>query len=99
MVLRVIHESHDADRSGSQAEIFLHMVIIRKRKSRGTDLFGENLRLEFLMSRHQEKVELRLLGVAEKEVLADMDSQDLVCAGAGIDGECGLMVKAHVGNI
>ena len=99
MVLRIIHESHDADRSGSQAEIFLHMVIIRKRKSRGTDLFGENLRLEFLMSRHQEKVELRLLGVAEKEVLADMDSQDLVCAGAGIDGERGLMVKAHVGNI
>lgn len=99
MVLRVIHESHDADRSGSQAEIFLHMVIIRKRKSRGTDLFGENLRLEFLMSRHQEEVELRLLGVAEKEVLADMDSQDLVCAGAGIDGERGLMIKAHVGNI
>ena len=53
----------------------------------------------FVDARHQEKVELRLLGVAEKEVLADMDSQDLVCAGAGIDGERGLMVKAHVGNI
>ena len=99
MVFRVIHESHDADRSGSQAEIFLHMVIIRKGKSRGTDLFGENLRLEFLMSRHQEKVELRLLGVAEKEVLADMDSQDLVCAGAGIDRECGFVVDAGVGDI
>ena len=99
MVLRVIHESHDADRTRSQTKKFLHMVIVRKGKSRGTDLFGENLRFEFLMSRHQEKVELRLLGVAEKEVLADMDSQDLVCAGAGIDGERGLMIKAHVGNI
>ena len=99
MVLRVIHESHDADGSGSQTKKFLHMVIIRKGKSRGTDLFGENLRLEFLMSRHQEKVELRLLGVAEKEVLADMDSKDFVCTVACVDGECGFMVKAHVGDI
>ena len=99
MVLRVIHESHDADRSGSQAEIFLHMVIIRKGKSRGADLFGENFCLEFLMPRHQEEVELRLLGVAEEEVLADMDPKDFVGTVACVDGECGLMVKAHVGNI
>lgn len=99
MVLRVIHESHDADRTRSQTKKFLHMVIIRKGKSRGTDLFGENLRFEFLMSRHQEKVEFRLLGVAEEEVLADMDPKDFVGTVACVDGECGLMVKAHVGNI
>lgn len=99
MVLRVIHESHDADRSGSQAEIFLHMVIVRKRKSRGTDLFGENLRLEFLMPRHQEEVELRLLGVAEEKVLADMDPKDFVCTVACVDGECGFMVEAYIGDI
>ena len=99
MVLRVVHESHDADRTGSQAEKFFHMVIIRKGKPRGADLFGENFRLEFLMSRHQEEVELCLLGVAEEEVLADMDPKDFVCTVACVDGECGLMVKAHVGNI
>ena len=70
MVLRVIHESHDADRTGSQTEIFLHMIVICKGKSRRTDLFGENLRLEFFMSRHQEKVKLWLLSVAEEEIFA-----------------------------
>ena len=99
MVLRVVHESHDADGTGSQTKVFLHVIVIRKGKSCGVDLLGENFCLKFLMSRHQEKIELCLLGIAEKKVLADMDPEDFICSVAGIDGECGFVVEAGIGDI
>lgn len=99
MILRVIHESHDADGTGSQAKVFLHVIVIRKGKSCGVDLLGENFCLKFLMSRHQKKIELCLLGIAEKKVLADMDPKNLIGAGTGIDRECRLVVEAGIGDI
>ena len=98
MVLRVIHESHDADRTRSQTKKFFIMVIVRKGKSRGTDLFERTFVLNFFMSWHQEKVELSS-GRCRERGLQIMGFLDHVCAGAGIDGERGLMIKAHVGNI
>ena len=44
------------------------------------------LGLKGLFSRHDEKIELRLLPVGEKEVLADLTAQDSLHLFAGLDG-------------
>ena len=51
------------------------------------------------MARHHKKIKFRLLRIAEKEILADVDPEDLVNTVAGIDRECGFVVDAGVGDI
>ena len=51
------------------------------------------------MARHQKKIKFCLLRIAEKEILADVDPEDLVNTVAGIDRECGFVVDAGLGDI
>ena len=60
------------------------------------DLFAEIPCDEFLASRHHQKVELRLLGVAEKEVLADPRTQHLLHGGAGLDRVGSIVIDAII---
>ena len=59
----------------------------------------EDFCLEFFVARHQRKIKFCLLRIAEKEILADVDPEDLVNTVAGIDRECGFVVDAGVGDI
>ena len=97
VVLGVVHEPHDTDRAGLDVEVFLHELGVRERQACDAQLTGDLLRLElFIVLDHQE-VKLRLLSVAQKQVLADdRRCQDLVDLRAHFHRRCRLRVDTVV---
>ena len=71
-----------------------HMGGGGKGKAGGTDLPGKLLCAEGLFPRHKEKIEFRLLAVAEKQIFADVSAQPFFHPFTVIDRGRGLMVEA-----
>ena len=71
VVLCVVHEAHDADRARFDVEVLLHELGVREGQAGDAQLAGDLLRLELFVVLDHQQVELRLLAVAQEQVLAD----------------------------
>ena len=99
MIFRVVHQPHDGDGSGGQIQIFFHEFRPGKGEAGGVDLLGQHSRLKFLLTGHHQQVKFCLLGVAEKQVLANLNAQELIDVVAAIDGAHGVVVQTLIGDI
>ena len=67
----VIHQTENTGGSRMGVQIMLHLLRRTEAQTGGPDLFGENLGLEGLFSRHDQEIEVRLLPVGQEQVFAD----------------------------
>ena len=92
----IVHEPHDADRPRLNIQELQHLLRSREGKTGGIDLLRDLLRLERLVPRHHQQIEIRFLPVAEEQVFADHDAQDLVDLKTEFHGISRLMVRPLV---
>jgi hypothetical protein len=95
----VIHKTHDTDSSRLYVKIFEHVLRISKRKPGRAYLSRQFLCLEFLVSGHHEQIELCLLTVAEKKILADHDTEYGIDLITGFHVIGALVISALIGNL
>ena len=93
LLVFVIHQPHDADGARLNIEIFEHGILPGKGEAGGVDLGGELLCLELFVSRHHEQVEIRLLPVAEEEILAHQDTENGIDLVTGLHVVGALMIR------
>jgi len=94
----VVHKPHNAYRAGENVEKLEHSVAVREGKAGDTELSGKVLGLERFIARHQQKVEIGLLPVAQEQILAHGDSESLVDLGAGFHGFRAGMIYSFIVN-
>ena len=82
----VINQAQDGDAAGVQVQQRRHLLLVPEGQAAHPQLTGELLGLEGLVPRHDQQIKARLLPVAEKEILADMDPQDGVHLRADLHG-------------
>ena len=71
----VIHKPHRRHRSGAYPKICQHLLFRCERKSRASELGRKIFRLEDFAGRNHKQIEICLLAVAEKKVLAYRSSK------------------------
>ena len=98
MVLRIVHQPQHADRAGRDVEIALHICRIRERQPRHAKLLGKVFRLEVLLPFQHQQVKLRLLPVAEEEILADLLAEHGLDGLACLDRVRKVVVDARIRN-
>ena len=74
LVFRVVHQAKDTDGTGSNVQILFHEFRFSKGKAGAADLLGENCRFEFFVARKEQQVKGCFLGIAEKQVFADLNA-------------------------
>ena len=86
-VVSVVHEPHDADGAGLDVQELLHELRARKGQAGDAQLAGDLLGLELFVVLDHQEIEVCLLPVAQKQVLAnDRRRQDLVDLCAHLHG-------------
>ena len=98
-VLLVVHKAENADRAWGDIQKFFHKFRSGKGQTGRLDLFGEQRGAEFLRAGHHQKIEFRLLRVAEKEIFADLNPQDAVHVLTGLNGVDRSVVYAAVRDL
>ena len=86
VVFRVVGQAHDGRRTRCTVEVFFHVFRRRKAQTGNAQLTGKLFGLERLVARHHQQVEVRLLPVAEEQVLTDHRAQNSVDVLAGFHG-------------
>ena len=94
----VVHQAHDADRTGFDIQVLQHFLRTGEGQPGGMNLGGQLLSLEFLVPGHHQQIEVRPLPVAEEQGLADDDPQDYVDLVAGFHIVCPLVIRPLVRN-
>ena len=97
-MVMVIHEAHHAHGAGLNIKVAKHFLRSRKGKARRIDLRRQLLRLELLVARHHQQIELRFLAVAQKKILAEHHAQHAVHRIARFHRGRSLMVRPHIMN-
>ena len=98
LVFPVVHQPQHAHGTGCDVQKPPHILRRGKRQPRHAELFGKVLRLEDLFARHHQKIEARLLPVAEKQILADFLSQHLLHRFAGFNCVREVVVDSVIRN-
>ena len=93
--LRVKQQSHHGYRAGSYVKELPHMLRIRKRQPRGTDLLGQILCTERLIARHEQQIERRFLCVGKKQILTHLRAEQTVDIFAVRDRRRGRVIDAR----
>lgn len=97
LVFPVIHQTQNADRTWGNVQIFFHIFFAGKGQAGAADLAGQNGGFEFLHSRHHEKIEFGFLGIAEKKIFTDLDTQKFVYIVAVLNGGSGRVIHPQIG--
>ena len=98
-VILVIHQPQHADRTRRDIQKFLHEFRACKGKAGASNLFGKLRRLKLLVARHHEHIKIGFLGIAEKQVLADLNVQPDIHVMAGVNGGGGIVIQPPVRNL
>ena len=99
LIVMIVHQSEYADRAGCDVEIFLQLFGGAEGQAGRADLLGQLPGDELLMTGKGQEIISVALGIAQKEILADSDSQQLLDIEAALDGADGFMIDAGKGNI
>ena len=95
-IVVVVHQAKDAQTSGGDVQKLLHVAAVGKGQAAGADLLAEHAGLEGLVAGHQQNIKIRLLAVAEHQILAHGGTQHIVHGDTGFHGHGGLMVHPLV---
>ena len=99
MAVCVKEQLQSGYRAGNGLQIVPHVAAVGKGQPGAAQLGGEKFGLEGLVPGHQQQVEIGLLPVAQKQVLADVSAQHLFHLMAELDGVGAVVVHPDVWNI
>lgn len=94
----VIHQPKDADGAGCDIQKLLHIFGIGEGKAGAADLFGQYGGFEFFGAGHHEQVKIGFLGIAQEQILADLDAEQFIYVMAVLDGRRRVMVEPLIGD-
>lgn len=98
LMLCIIHQPQDADRTGSNIQEPLHILRPSKRQPGTADLLRQYRCAEFFLAGNQQQVKPGFLAVGKKEIFADGDSQKNVYIPAVADGLGGRVIHPLIGD-
>lgn len=98
MAVCVKEQLQSGYRAGNGLQIVPHVAAVGKGQPGAAQLGGEKFGLEGLVAGHHQQVEIGLLPVAQKQVLADVSAQHLFHLMAELDGVGVVVVHPDIGD-
>ena len=76
MIFRIIHKSHDADRTRCNVQVLFHVCGICKGQTGRTYLLTQVLCFKRFFARHEQKVKICFLTTTKKKIFTYMNAKD-----------------------